>query len=293
MSNFKDFISSGGGGGGADKLNFQNPASGLKVIIGASMTYTPSVDCTVVVTCIGAGGGGGSNYTPSNRYTICTGGGAGGLCQSELNLTSGTTYTLTLGAGGSGGSNNGAGVAGGNTTFTGSDITDMTANGGAGGIPSRPSNSVNVCAGGTATGGNIANHTGGSSNTNTSSGSAGAAGGGAVGFFGTGQSPLMTSGGGRDGGGQLIAPTDLIPQLDPNVGGGVGTSGADGDFGCGGSAYDRTNDPYGSSNYTRYAGNGGTGGGGGGAYAYNNSSNGNGYGTGGVGGDGKVILEFV
>ena len=62
MSNFKDFISSGGGGG-ADKLNLQSPTSGLKVIVGGSMTYTPSIDCTVVVTCIGAGGGGGSTYT--------------------------------------------------------------------------------------------------------------------------------------------------------------------------------------------------------------------------------------
>lgn len=293
MSNFKDFISSGGGGG-ADKLNLQSPTSGLKVIVGGSMTYTPSIDCTVVVTCIGAGGGGGSTYTVSDRYNICTGGGAGGLCQSELNLTSGTAYTITLGAGGTSGNNYTAGGLGGNTTFTGSDITDVTANGGAGGLSARASNSVNVSAGGTATGGNIANHTGGSSSTNTSSGSTGATGGGAVGFFGTGQSTLMGSGSGngRDGAGQLLAPTDLIPLLDPNVSGGVGVSGADGGFGCGGSAYDRTNDPYGSGSYTKYGGNGGTGAGGGGGYGYNNSS-GNGFGYGGVGGAGKVILEFV
>ena len=102
-----------------------------------------------------------------------SGGGAGGVCQSELNLSAGVTYTVTIGAGG------GPSQAGGNTTFTGSDITDMTANGGgSGNVGSQ--GVIAATSGGTATGGNIVNRTGGGSATAAST--ARASGGGALGF---------------------------------------------------------------------------------------------------------------
>ena len=288
MSNFKDFISSGGGGG-ADKLNLLTPASGLKVIVRASMTYTPSADCTAVVTCIGAGGGGGS--IQMNQSFVSSGGAAGAVCQSELSLTSGTTYTITIGAGG-----NASGV-GGNTTFVGSDIADMAANGGAGG-GYVPVGGTTTKAGGTASGGNIANHTGGSAIIVATNGS-GSYGGAACGFFETGKnSASSTSANMPNGAGMDIPPTDLIPQLAPDIlGGSRGVSstlsqGGTGDFGCGGGSgyiyvYSSSN-----SNYA-YGGTGGIGGGGGGSYAWNNRSGNSASGSGGKGGSGMVILEFV
>jgi hypothetical protein len=287
MSNFKDFISSGGGGG-ADKLNLLNPASGLKVLVKASMTYTPSIDCTVVVTCIGAGGGGGQ--VAMNQSFKVSGGAAGGVCQSELSLTSGTTYTITIGGGGN------ASAAGGNTTFTGSNITDMTANGGtAGGWTNTGSTTK---AGGTAVGGNIANHTGGSAII-VAANNSGSFGGAACGFFETGKnsasstSTNMTIGAGID-----IPPTDLIPELtsDPLGGSSAGGEGystaGTGDFGCGGGAgyisiYSTSNSHYVTG------GKGGIGAGGGGGYAWNNRSGNSASASGGAGGNGMVILDFV
>lgn len=88
---------------------------------------------------IQAGGGGGGARRGS-------GGGAGGLrtsyssnrsitAESDLELTSGTTYTITVGAAGSAaaiGSNTVAGK-GGNSSIAGSGITTITSNGGGGG----------------------------------------------------------------------------------------------------------------------------------------------------------------
>ena len=60
----------------------------------------------------GGGGGGGRYYSG--------GGGAGGLLTSTATFTSGTVYTATVGAGGTGGSGESVvGTNGGNSTFTG------------------------------------------------------------------------------------------------------------------------------------------------------------------------------
>jgi hypothetical protein len=306
MTALTDLISAGGGaGGGADKLNLLNPSSGLKVVFQESTTYTPSVDCTAVVTCIGAGASGGNSRGIASGYGA-TGGGAGGVCQSELNLTSGTTYTLTIGAGGAQ-SGYGGGNVGGNTTFTGSDITDMTANGGAAGsaFNSPIGHATQTAGGGNASGGNIANHTGGASISISSNGNGSAIGGGALGFFGTGKACSESGSNAISGANMDLVPIDLIPRplLDQNYNTGGfanGDSGSlngqvtagNGAFGCGGGACN-INVGY-SGSGTAVAGKGGIGGGGGGAFSfaaagYSASVNS----TSGAGGEGMVILEFV
>jgi len=305
MSNLTDLISAGGGGGGgADKLNLLNPSSGLKVVLQESTTYTPSVDCTAVVTCIGAGASGGNSRRISAVYGA-TGGGAGGVCQSELNLTSGTTYTITIGAGGAQ-SSYGGGNVGGNTTFTGSDITDMTANGGAAGAAFNApiGHATQTAAGGTASGGNIANHTGGASISISTNGSGSAIGGGSLGFFGTGKACSGSGSNAISGANIDLVPIDLIPQqlLDYNYNTGGFANGASGSistvtagtgaFGCGGGGCN-INVGY-SGTGTAIAGEGGIGAGGGGAFSFAAPGySANVDSTSGAGGNGMVLLEFV
>lgn len=296
MSNFTDFISSGGGA--ADKLDILNPVSGQKAVIKKSMSYTPAINCTAVVTCIGAGGGGGAS---GSGQAVATGGAAGGVCQSELSLTAGTTYTITVGAGGSGGTTSTSsanGVTGGNTSFTGSNITDMTATGGERG--KHTTQSTTSSAGGTGSGGSIANRTGGGTSVPVAAVAKGCTGGAALGFFENGKSVTTTGASTTkvDAVGIDIPPTDLIPQLPTNIKFGAGnpndednsiSNGSDGDFGCGGGF--AFNDKYSGSRIYATGGAGGVGAGGGSAYAKNNSSTETS--TGGKGGDGMIILEFV
>lgn len=298
MSNFTDFISSGGGE--ASKLDILNPVSGQKAVIKKSMSYTPAINCTAIVTCIGAGGGGGAS---GSGQAVATGGAAGGVCQSELSLTAGTTYTITVGAGGAGGTtttSSANGVTGGTTSFTGSNITDMTATGGTQGKTT--TQSTTSSAGGVGSGGSIANRTGGGTSVPVAAVAYGCTGGAALGFFENGKS-VTTTGASitRVDAVEIdIPPTDLIPQMPTN-----GTAGdsiiitADnasyyayasvGDLGCGGGfSFNQWN--VGGTIYAN-GGAGGIGAGGGSAYCRNNS--GSETSTGGKGGDGMIILEFV
>jgi hypothetical protein len=159
------------------------------IFFGSSESWTPSCTYQAYVYVIGGGGAGGAvGNASSNSYPQAQGGAAGGCAISFLTLTSGVTYTVTVGAGGgfvshSSGSN--AGNNGGNSSLSGSDITTMTANGGDGGAVSTGAISDND--GGTASGGNIANFAGGNggavadTNNFTSSG-------GSVGLWKTGNS---------------------------------------------------------------------------------------------------------
>jgi hypothetical protein len=66
---------------------------------------------------VGGGGGGGGGTADSNG---AGGGGAGGLITGTTSLTSGTPFTITVGAGGAGGLNsvsNSPGVLGGNSSL--------------------------------------------------------------------------------------------------------------------------------------------------------------------------------
>lgn len=81
-----------------------------------SWTCPAGVTKVLVSGCAGGGGGGGN----TNATTNCKGGpgGAGGHCVDYLvNVTPGQTYTITIGAGGTGGSRLSSGGTGGITSF--------------------------------------------------------------------------------------------------------------------------------------------------------------------------------
>ena len=95
-----------------------------------SYTFTcpPGVSAVTGVTAIGGGGGGGD----TDGTTGGGGGGGGGSdTVSSLGVTSGSTYSYTVGAGGAAGAS-GAALAGTASSFTGDSAT-ITGNGGAGG----------------------------------------------------------------------------------------------------------------------------------------------------------------
>ncbi len=162
MSVLSQFLATGGKG---------NPLYSERPII-TSQTWVTPVKGRYLVTAIGGGGSGAANGTAAG----C--GGAGGFAQSLWDLAAGFSLVLTCGAGGAEvTTTNTNGNAGGATTVSGSGLTTLTANGGAGGVQSYAGS-----AGGTASGGNVINVTGGS----------GFKGGGAVGVYGIGYSGNAT-----------------------------------------------------------------------------------------------------
>ena len=162
MSNFTDFISSGGGG------------LPVNIILGYSQTWVPPVDGNICIHVVGAGGGG----VGTNNTARIFGGGAGGYCKkNSLAVTTSGSFTIVVGAGGDGKNSSQTGDTGGNTTVAGTGLgSTLTANGGVGGSFQFGG------AGGTASGGDV----------NNTGGVGGYYGGGAVGITGTGNSALST-----------------------------------------------------------------------------------------------------
>jgi len=220
----------------------------------------------------GGGGGGSSNAAVSSGG----GGGAGGLLASSITLSSGTAYTITVGAGGAGGvAGNNNGVQGASSVISsiataigggygGNAITNPT--GGAGGSGGGGANA----AGGAATSGQgFAGGTGAVSSTGggggasavggNSSGTVGAAGGAGSANSISGSS--VTYGGGGGGSGDT-----------------AGGAGGAGGGGAGGQGSGVSAGTAGSANR----------GGGGGGSSGNVSSN-----AGGAGGSGVVIISYA
>jgi hypothetical protein len=193
-----------------------------------------------------SGGAGAGGYR--NSYNSESSGG-GGSAESSLTLTSGETYTITVGAGGTG-DNGGTQDNGDDSSISGSGITTITSlGGGAGGTRLAPY--INGLSGGSggggandvgASGGNgTANqgYAGGSNGTNDNDTAAGGGGAGAVGNDGQGApsnrgnggigvastitGSSITRGGGGGGGGD-------------NLPGGTGGTGGGGDGGTGNTA---------------------------------------------------------
>jgi len=150
---------------------------GYQFIIGQTVTYTTgsgnfTVPCGVTSLTVEIWGGGGAGGAADNNPNGGSGGGAGGYSTAILAVTPGNNIAYTVGAGGTGGSNNGnPGAA---TSFG-----VMLANGGNGG----GQNQGAFGTGGTASGGTT-NLTGGNGGTGTVA--IGAAGGNAQGGGGTG-----------------------------------------------------------------------------------------------------------
>jgi hypothetical protein len=109
------------------------PNSDDDVTFETSQTY--SADFLVIAGGGGGGydrGGGGGAGGYRNSYSTETSGG-GGSSETSLALTPGTTYTITVGAGGSEGiSGSGGGSDGSDSSISGSDITTITSTGGGG-----------------------------------------------------------------------------------------------------------------------------------------------------------------
>ncbi len=154
------------------------------IFFAKSTTWTPEIDFEAYVWVIGGGASGAAISSDVNQS--CTGGSAGGTAISRLHLKASTAYTVTVGDGGVFvyGNNATVGNDGGNSVFSGSGITTMTANGGDAGTVSSGAAGVTGPSGGTSTGGNIANYDGGDGMSTTSTKQT--TGGGSVGLWSDG-----------------------------------------------------------------------------------------------------------
>ena len=232
----------------------------------------------------GGGGGGAGGYR--NSFNSESSGG-GASAESSLTFNAGTTYTITVGAGGATKVHTGSladGNSGVNSSIAGSGITTITSNGGGGG--GAPGVSGGSGGGATASG----NQTGGSGTTNqgfdggdvpnsASNRNAGAGGGGA-GAVGSNVNSGGTTGVGGNGGAGVANTITGSSVTRGGGGGGAGNVGAIGTGGSGGGG-------NGANNSTNsVAGTANTGGGGGGGNAtgtYNGQA----------GGSGVVILSML
>ena len=254
-------------------------------------SYSANTNETAELLIVAGGGGGGTGGGEGG------GGGAGGLVYygsetpktpngSAITLTSGQTYTATIGAGGTGatqyGTNGGNGTSGGNSSFTGSGLSLITALGGGtgGNYPSNGAGHGTGVAGGSGGGGGGNNSGGGDQ-----SGGAGTSGQGFAGASGH---------------------TNATNQFEGGGGGGAGEAGKSGStfsgFQGGGGGHGLAYSIMGSSTYFAGGGggatNGGTAGSGGnGGGGTGNGSDGTdglgggGGGSSGDGGNGTVILR--
>ena len=191
---------------------------------GATITFA---DLEVEYLVVGGGGGGGGTAWDNGGGSVGGGGGAGGQVVSNLAtapLTIDSALTVTVGAGGSGGSLSG-GTAGGSSSLAGSSISTITALGGGDGgtnTTSGVNGGGNKNQGGAGDRGTnpASGRSGGSGTTNTITGSSVAYGGGGAGGASSGNTAAVS---GTDGGGDA---TIYYAQY--------GTGGGPGDDGLGG-----------------------------------------------------------
>lgn len=263
--------------------------------VGTGSFQRPHPDITALEYLVVGGGGGGAGMAPAGSFGAGGGGGAGGMVEGIL-IVDNRSYSIVVGAGGSGGTHSGTTDAGTGQDGSDSGFGGVVARGGGGGgtftthptvgAPGRPGGSGgggglrSSAPGGTATqtspgGGKGYGHGGGSSGP-SGTGLCGAydnhAGGGGGGAGSAGLSGGICHGG--DGGdGRLSAVTGYMYA---GGGGGAGYSGCGlgGPGGGGGGA--RKDDGDGM------AGTAGTGGGGGGSST----------GGGGDGGSGIVAVRY-
>jgi hypothetical protein len=191
----------------------------------------PNGVTSINVDAYGAGGGGGRGGGTS-KYGGGGGGGGAFKRSTSVAVTPGTTYTITIGTGGAGGTTATDGQAGGVTTAN-FDAISVTANGGNGGM-----NNVNGGNGGAGGGGGTRNGGNGANGTN---GSGSGGGGGCGGTASNGTNGTVITGGtggggmaGNGGNGQSGNSGSGVTGFDYGGGGGGSTRNTNGMPGAGG-----------------------------------------------------------
>jgi hypothetical protein len=239
-------------------------------------TGVTSIDCLVV-----AGGGAGGTNGTGNPGRTAGGGGAGGFRNlTSVSVSAGTTYSITVGAGGAGNTDVFLGPPGSSSSI----VSVISASGGGGGS----ANGGNAASGGS--GGGSGSHgssaTGGSGNTGAYSPSEGNRGGnsntGGAGGGGAGGAGTDVTNGNGSNGGAGAASSITGSSITYAGGGGGGGSSVAGSGGSGIGAAGAIN-----ANGNNAAANTG---GGGGASACVSGSGG---GTGGSGGSGIVVIKYT
>lgn len=227
------------------------------------------------------GGGGGAGGYRASYNSEASGG--GGSSESALSMVGGTVYTVTVGSGGAGSTTgSSAGVNGGDSTISGSNITDVTSTGGGGG---GSSSSVNGSVGGSGGGGCGNPVTNGASGT-SNQGFAGATGSGAPPNHGGGGGGSGEAGNtdGTSHGGDGVASTITGSSVTRGGGGGGNFEfGSPPNGGAGGGGFGG-GEGFISTSASANTGGGGGGGSGGGGAPDNNGR---------AGGSGVVILRMA
>ena len=264
----------------------------------SSGTFTPAVGLTCDYLVVAGGGGGAGQY-----YYTQGGGGAGGLrstvtatggggsLESKLSLASGTSYTVTIGAGGAGATGPLGGDASTHRGTQGSNsvFSTITSTGGGGGAASDSAATSGGSGGGAGdVNGGAASPAGQGYAGGASGGgggwSTGGGGGGAGAVGGNGTNPTPGAGGIGVQITALATPTNTGANRGFYAGGGGGGSYDSLSVGAGGLGGGGT----GSSTSTGVSGTANTGGGGGAGSKYFST-----YYSGGSGGSGIVIVRYL
>ena len=237
---------------------------GWLVYSGVNAANPGTYSASYLVVAGGAGGGGTQTVTGGGGY-LGGGGGAGGLLSGTTTLSSGTTYTVTVGAGGAAGTSSGSptvGSSGSNSVFAASSTVTGIGGGGGG------------FGGSGATGAGVSGGSGGGAGSVSGAGGSGTSGQGFAGGTSASGGTGYASGG---GGSSAVGTSANLGNSTPSVNaGGAGTSssitGSAVTYATGG------NGGGGTANATTNTGNGGPTANGAGGPAY-------------AGGSGVIILS--
>jgi len=261
----------------------------------SSGSFTPNEALTADYLVVAGGAGGGADSAGGGgagglRSTVTATGGGGSL-ESALSLTGGTSYTVTVGAGGTGGPATGnAGTAGSNSVFS----TITSTGGGSGGGRNIDNATTGGSGGGGAGDSNSTTRTGKSGTASPVQGYAGGngyasgsiiAGGGGGGAGAVGSAGASNGTGGNGGNGVAVAISGSSITYAGGGGGGEGSTSNSG--GSGGSGGGGAGASSGTSGSIGFAGSVNTGGGGGGGGRLSAP------GSGGAGGSGIVIIRYA
>ncbi len=186
-----------------------------------SGTFTPPAGVSTVDYLIVGGGGGGGSYI--NSFTGGGGGGGGGMLTGSVSVSSGSPYTVTIGAGAAGGTGGVSGSKGSDSSFNG--LTSVGGGGGGG------SSAVGAAGGSGGGGGGLSAIAGGSGTAGQGNNGATSGGGGGAGSVG------VTGGAGGSGNSTAISGASVIyaggggwARVNSAGAGGSGGGGAGGGF---------------------------------------------------------------